>query len=38
LQVGPDVDLKDVKVGDMVHAVFVSAAAVQITPQDEVTQ
>ena len=38
LQVGPDVDLKDVKVGDMVHAVFVSAAAVQITPQDEVTK
>ncbi|MGA3246703.1 MAG: hypothetical protein ABSD12_00735 [Paraburkholderia sp.] len=38
LQVGPDVDLKDVKVGDMVHAVFVSAAAVQITPQDEATQ
>jgi Cu/Ag efflux protein CusF len=38
LQVGPDVDLKDVKVGDMVHAVFVSAAAVQITPQGETTQ
>jgi Cu/Ag efflux protein CusF len=38
LQVGPDVDLKDVKVGDMVHAVFVSAAAVQITSQDEATQ
>jgi Cu/Ag efflux protein CusF len=34
LQVGPDVDLKDVKVGDTIHAVFVSAAAVQVTPQD----
>jgi Cu/Ag efflux protein CusF len=32
LEVGPDVDLKDIKVGDTVHAVFVSAAAVQITP------
>lgn len=32
LEVGPDVDLKDVKVGDTVHAVFVSAAAVEITP------
>jgi Cu/Ag efflux protein CusF len=38
LQVGPDVDLKDVKVGDMVHAVFVSAAAVQVTPQGEAAQ
>ncbi|EIF33394.1 hypothetical protein BCh11DRAFT_01160 [Burkholderia sp. Ch1-1] len=34
LQVGPDVDLKDVKVGDTIHAVFVSAAAVEVTPQD----
>jgi Cu/Ag efflux protein CusF len=34
LQVGPDVDLKDVKAGDTIHAVFVSAAAVQVTPQD----
>ncbi|ASW02809.1 hypothetical protein [Paraburkholderia aromaticivorans] len=34
LQVGQDVDLKDVKVGDTIHAVFVSAAAVQVTPQD----
>jgi Cu/Ag efflux protein CusF len=34
LEVGPQVDLKDVKAGDTVHAVFVSAAAVQITPQD----
>lgn len=33
LQVGPDVDLKSVKVGDTVHAVFVSAAAVQVTPE-----
>ncbi|CAE6716469.1 hypothetical protein R69927_04872 [Paraburkholderia domus] len=33
LQVGPDVDLKGVKVGDTIHAVFVSAAAVQVTPQ-----
>jgi Cu/Ag efflux protein CusF len=32
LEVGPDVDLKDVKAGDTVHAVFVSAAAVRITP------
>jgi hypothetical protein len=32
LEVGPGVDLKDVKVGDTIHAVFVSAAAVQITP------
>ena len=38
LQAGPDVDLKGVKVGDMVHAVFVSAAAVQVTPQGEVAQ
>lgn len=28
----PDVDLSDVKVGDTLHAVFVSAAAVQVTP------
>ncbi|MGF6770171.1 Cu/Ag efflux protein CusF [Paraburkholderia sp. GAS199] len=34
LEVGPDVDLQDVKVGDTIHAVFVSAAAVQVTPQD----
>ncbi|WP_144113373.1 hypothetical protein [Paraburkholderia sp. BCC1886] len=34
LEVGPDVDLKNVKVGDTIHAVFVSAAAVQLTPQD----
>jgi Cu/Ag efflux protein CusF len=32
LDVGPDVDLKDLKPGDTVHAVFVSAAAVKITP------
>jgi Cu/Ag efflux protein CusF len=32
LDVGPDVDLKDLKVGDPVNAVFVSAAAVKITP------
>jgi Cu/Ag efflux protein CusF len=32
LDVGPDIDLKDLKVGDTVHAVFVSAAAVKITP------
>jgi Cu/Ag efflux protein CusF len=32
LDVGPDVDLKDLKQGDTVHAVFVSAAAVKITP------
>ncbi|HZZ11632.1 MAG TPA: hypothetical protein VFE79_13170 [Paraburkholderia sp.] len=33
LEAGPDIDLKDVKVGDTIHAVFVSAAAVQVTPQ-----
>jgi hypothetical protein len=38
LEVGPDVDLKDVKVGDTIHAVFVSAAAVQITPKDAAAQ
>ncbi len=32
LEAGPEVDLTDVKVGDTIHAVFVSAAAVQITP------
>ncbi|MBB5425551.1 Cu/Ag efflux protein CusF [Paraburkholderia atlantica] len=31
-QAAPDVDLSDVKVGDTLHAVFVSAAAVQVTP------
>ncbi|WP_025599871.1 hypothetical protein [Burkholderia sp. WSM2230] len=34
LEAGPQVDLSGVKVGDTIHAVFVSAAAVQITPQD----
>jgi len=34
LEVGPQVDFADVKVGDTIHAVFVSAAAVQVTPQD----
>jgi len=34
LEVSKDVDLKEVKVGDTLHAVFVSAAAVQVTPQD----
>lgn len=33
LEAGPQVDLSGVKVGDTIHAVFVSAAAVQITPQ-----
>jgi Cu/Ag efflux protein CusF len=32
LDVGPDVDLKEIKVGDTVHAVFISAAAVKIMP------
>ncbi|MFM0737313.1 hypothetical protein PQQ51_08730 [Paraburkholderia xenovorans] len=36
LQVGPDVELHDIKVGDTIHAVFVSAAAVQVTPQEAV--
>ncbi|MGF6837237.1 Cu/Ag efflux protein CusF [Paraburkholderia youngii] len=31
-QAAPNVDLSDVKVGDTLHAVFVSAAAVQVTP------
>ena len=38
LQIRPDLDLKGVKAGDMVHAVFVSAAAVQITPQGAAAQ
>lgn len=33
LEVGPQVDLKGVKAGDTIHAVFVSAAAVQVSPQ-----
>ncbi len=32
LDVSKDVDLKSYKVGDMIHAVFVSAYAVQVTP------
>jgi hypothetical protein len=32
LEAGPDVDLSDVKVGDTIHAVFVSAAAVEVKP------
>jgi hypothetical protein len=32
LEAGPAVDLSTVKVGDTIHAVFVSAAAVQVTP------
>lgn len=32
LEVGPDVDLKTLKVGDTIHAVFVSAYATQVTP------
>ncbi len=31
-EAAPDVDLSDVKVGDTLRAVFVSAAAVQVTP------
>ncbi|MGF6853115.1 hypothetical protein [Paraburkholderia sp. CI3] len=31
-EAAPDVDLSDVKVGDTVHAAFVPAAAVQVTP------
>lgn len=38
LEVGSDVDLQDLKVGDTIHAVFVSAAAVQVTPKDEAAQ
>ena len=33
LQAAPDISLDNVKVGDTVHAVFVSATAVQVTPQ-----
>ncbi|WP_051481245.1 hypothetical protein [Paraburkholderia nodosa] len=32
LQATPDIDLKTLKVGDTVHAVFVSAYASQVTP------
>jgi hypothetical protein len=32
VQATPDVDLKTLKVGDTIHAVFVSAYATQITP------
>jgi hypothetical protein len=32
LEAGPDVDLSDIKVGDTIHAVFVSAAAVEVKP------
>ena len=32
LEAGPDVDLSDLKVGDTIHAVFVSAAAVEVKP------
>ncbi len=32
LEAGPTVDLSGVKVGDTIHAVFVSAVAVQVTP------
>jgi Cu/Ag efflux protein CusF len=32
LDVPPNLDLKDVKVGDSIHAVFVSAYATQVTP------
>lgn len=35
LEAGPGVDLQDVKVGDTIHAVFESAAAVQITPVEQ---
>ncbi len=38
LEAGPDVDLKEVKVGATVHAVFVSATAVQITPSTTTAQ
>nr|WP_245004660.1 hypothetical protein [Paraburkholderia sacchari] len=32
LEATPDVDLKNLKVGDTIHAVFVSAYATQVTP------
>jgi hypothetical protein len=32
LVVGPDIDFKTLKVGDTVHAVFVSAYATRVTP------
>ncbi|WP_321926137.1 hypothetical protein [Paraburkholderia guartelaensis] len=32
LQATPDIDLKTLKVGDTIHAVFVSAYATQVTP------
>jgi len=31
-KVGPDIDLKTLRVGDTIHAVFVSAYATQVTP------
>lgn len=38
LDVAPDVDLKQVKVGDTIHAVFVSAYATQVTPAGAAAQ
>ncbi|WP_323118971.1 hypothetical protein [Burkholderia alba] len=32
LEIGADVDLKRLKVGDTVHAVFVAAAAIRVAP------
>jgi hypothetical protein len=32
LEASPEVDLTDVKVGDTIHAIFVSAAAVEVKP------
>ena len=33
IKVTPDFDLKDLHVGDTIHAVFVSATAIEVTPQ-----
>ena len=33
IRVTPDFDLKDLHVGDTIHAVFVSATAIEVTPQ-----
>jgi hypothetical protein len=36
IRVTPDFDLKDLHVGDTIHAVFVSATAIEVTPQGAV--
>ncbi|WP_118184786.1 hypothetical protein [Paraburkholderia phosphatilytica] len=38
LKIGQHVDLKDAKVGDEVHAVFIAAAAVEVSPLGHTAQ